>query len=158
MEYKTSVQCRSVNTQNITDIKKEIRKRNMLKSKLVSTLSWSPTFGRGSIIMWRVNFYCYSAMSYRSACVASVSNRVILLNFYCFSAMSYRSACVASVSNRLSYSFFALVPTFSTNSRGNACYAGYIQISDKIKQKYTKNKRNSGRQENSKRFIYLHQK
>ena len=133
MEYKTSVQCRSVNTQNITDIKKEIRKRNMLKSKLVSTLSWSPTFGRGSIITWRVNFYCYSAMS-------------------------YRSACVASVSNRLSYSFFALVPTFSTNSRGNACYAGYIQISDKIKQKYTKNKRNSGRQENSKRFIYLHQK
>ena len=78
MEYKTSVQCRSVNTQNITDIKKEIRKRNMLKSKLVSTLSWSPTFGRGSIIMWRVNFYCYSVMSYRLACVASVSNRVIL--------------------------------------------------------------------------------
>ena len=31
-----------------------------------------------------------------------------------------------------SYSVFALVPTFSTNSRGNACYAGYIQISDTI--------------------------
>ena len=31
-----------------------------------------------------------------------------------------------------SYSFFALVPTFSTNSRGNTCYAGYIQISDTI--------------------------
>ena len=78
LEYKTTVQCRNVNTQNITGIKKEIRKRNMLKSKLVSTLSWSPTFGRGSIIMWRVHFYCYSVMSYRLACVASVSNRVIL--------------------------------------------------------------------------------
>ena len=34
----------------------------MLKSKLVLTLSWSPTFGRGSIIMWRVHFYRYSVM------------------------------------------------------------------------------------------------
>ena len=50
----------------------------MLKSKLVSTLSWSPTFGRGSIIMWRVHFCCYSVLSYRLAWVASVSNRVIL--------------------------------------------------------------------------------
>ena len=43
-------------------------------------------------------------------------------------------ACVASVSNRViarvitppppSFLFFALVPTFSTNPRGNACYAG----------------------------------
>ena len=24
--------------------------------------------------------------------------------------------------------FFALIPTFSTNSRGNACYAGYVAI------------------------------
>ena len=100
LEYKTSVQCHNVNTQNITGIKKEVRKRNMLKSKLVSTLSWSPTFGLGSIIMWRVNFYCYSVISYRLTWVASVSNRVI--------------------------PFFALVPTFSTSSRGNACYAGYI--------------------------------
>ena len=38
-------------------------------------------------------------------------------------------ACVASVSNRVTARksfFFALVPTFSTNSRGNACYAGYL--------------------------------
>ena len=57
-----------------------------------------------------------------------------------------------------SYSFFALVLTFSTNSRGKACYAGYIQISDKIKQKYSKNERNSDRLENLKRFLFLHQK
>ena len=48
-----------------------------------------------------------------------------------------RLACVASVANRVIARklerkrktkrcplFFALVPTFSTNSRGNACYAG----------------------------------
>ena len=33
-------------------------------------------------------------------------------------------ACVASVSSRV-IPFFALVPVFSTNSRGTACYAGY---------------------------------
>ena len=47
-----------------------------------------------------------------------------------------RIACVASVSNRVivrklergSFIFFflALVPTISTNSRGNACYARYV--------------------------------
>ena len=38
-------------------------------------------------------------------------------------------ACVAGVSNRVigRKHFFALFPTFSTNSRGNACYAGYLQ-------------------------------
>ena len=34
----------------------------------------------------------------------------------------------------------------------------HTEISDKIKQKYTKNKRNSGRKENLKRSIFLHQK
>ena len=64
---------------------------------------------------------------------------------------SFRVACVASVSNRVrdkkkiqrrregekrfpslpspspSFLFFALVTTFSTNSRGNTCYAGFFQ-------------------------------
>ena len=38
-------------------------------------------------------------------------------------------ACVASVSSRVrerNFLFFALVPVFSTNSRGTACYAGYL--------------------------------
>ena len=34
----------------------------------------------------------------------------------------------------------------------------HTEISDKIKQKYTKNKRNSDRLENLKRFLFLHQK
>ena len=28
--------------------------------------------------MWRIHVYCYSVLSYRLTCVASVSNRVIL--------------------------------------------------------------------------------
>ena len=45
---------------------------------------------------------------------------------------TFRVACVASVSSRviarkLSFSFFALVPTFLTNSRWNACCAGCFQ-------------------------------
>ena len=38
-------------------------------------------------------------------------------------------ACVASVSSRVrarNFLFFALVPVFSTNSRGTACYTGYL--------------------------------
>ena len=48
------------------------------------------------------------------ACVASVSNRVI----------ARKLERKRSPSPVISF-FFALVPTFSTNSRGNACYAGY---------------------------------
>ena len=43
MEYKTSVQCRSVNTQNITDIKKEIS----LRSKRFQS-SYSAKFEAGA--------------------------------------------------------------------------------------------------------------
>ena len=45
------------------------------------------------------------------ACVGSVSSRVIARKFPSPSTFN---------------SFFALVPIFSTNSRGNACYAGQV--------------------------------
>ena len=70
----------------------------MLKSKLVSTLSWSPTFGQGLIIMWRVHFYRYSVMSYRLTCVASVSNRVIL--FLLSSQLSRRTRAETLATHR----------------------------------------------------------
>ena len=58
-------------------------------------------------------------------------------------------ACVESVSNRvieliipLIFLFcFAVVPTFLTNSRGNACYAGYRTYSDLKRQTFTFNLR-----------------
>ena len=58
-------------------------------------------------------------------------------------------ACVESVSNRAGYWVipliflfcFAVVPTFLTNSRGNACYAGYRTYSDLKRQTFTFNLR-----------------
>ena len=53
-------------------------------------------------------------------------------------------ACVASVTNRAIVGkleqelkkgiFFALVPTFSTNSHGNACYTGYHYLCNRLNQ------------------------
>ena len=110
----------------------------MSKSKLVSVqllVEGSRVFSRGSIILWRVHFCCYSVMSYRLACVASVSNRVI--PFLLSSQLSRR----------------ARAETLATQ----ATYL-HAEISDKIKQKCAKNKHSSDRQENLKRFIFLHQK
>ena len=81
--------------------KKEITKRNMLKSKLLKCNFWS-----------RVDYH--------------VEGKFLLL----FSDVIQIS--LGSKRFQSSYSFFALVPTFSTNSRGKACNAGYIQISDTI--------------------------
>ena len=54
------------------------------------------------------------------------------LETYCNCSSGWNThvlSCVARVSSRVIKDspsfFFALVPTFSTNSRGNACYAGY---------------------------------
>ena len=51
--------------------------------------------------------------------------------YFCFYSTVFFCllACVASVSSRVrarNFLFFALVPVFSTNSRGTACYAGYL--------------------------------
>ena len=59
------------------------------------------------------------------ACVASVSNRVIARKLE-----REQKKVGGGGEKRIPlplprHSFFALVPTFSTNSRGNACYAGY---------------------------------
>ena len=67
------------------------------------------------------------------ACVESVSNRVIA-----------RKRAKKKVSPPPPQSFlfcFALVPTFSTNSRGNARYAGYRTYSDLKRQTFTFNLR-----------------
>ena len=58
-----------------------------------------------------------------------------------------------------SYSFFCSRPNFLDElARKRLQRSLHTEISDKIKQKYTKNKRNSDRQDNLKRFIFLHQK
>ena len=57
-----------------------------------------------------------------------------------------------------SYSFFALVPILDKLARKRLQRSLHTEISDKIKQKYTKNKRNPDRLENLKRFLFLHQK
>ena len=57
-----------------------------------------------------------------------------------------------------SYSFFALVPILDELGRKRLQRSLHTEISDKIKQKYTKNKRNPDRLENLKRFLFLHQK
>ena len=65
------------------------------------------------------------------ACVESVSNRVIA-----------RKRAKKKVSPPPPQSFlfcFALIPTFSTNSRGNACYVGYGTYSDFKRQTFTFN-------------------
>ena len=70
----------------------------------------------------------------RLACVASVSNRVIArkLEREQTKKKSGRGKgkgegkrYLLSLPPPPSFLFFALVPTFSTNSRGNACYASY---------------------------------
>ena len=63
------------------------------------------------------------------ACVASVSNRVIARKL----EREQKKKVEGGVGGESFPSpspvipFFVLVPTFSTNSRGNACYAGYLQ-------------------------------
>ena len=68
------------------------------------------------------------------ACVASVSNRVIARKVRAEAKKKKRWKREGEGRRRGSFFpspspvipfLFALVPTFSTNSRGNACYAGY---------------------------------
>ena len=69
----------------------------------------------------------------RLACVASVSNRVIARKLERkveegeVGGGGRRGSFFPLPLPRQSSFFFALVPTFLTNSRGNACYAGYLQ-------------------------------
>ena len=58
------------------------------------------------------------------ACVASVSNRVIARTL----EQEPTKKGVPSAPPPSFLFSFALVPTFSTNSRGNACYAGYSDL------------------------------
>ena len=63
------------------------------------------------------------------ACVASVSNRVIARKLEREQNKKVEGEGEGShcPPPPPSFLFFVLVPTFSTNSRGNACYAGYLQ-------------------------------
>ena len=68
--------------------------------------------------------------TYKLACVASVSNRVIARKLEREQKKKrWKGEGEGSHSTPPSpvIPFFVLVPTFSTNSRGNACYAGYLQ-------------------------------
>ena len=62
------------------------------------------------------------------ACVASISSRGIPL--FCSRPNVLDEFARKRLLRPVIPCFFALAPTFSTNSRGNACYAGYRAVFD----------------------------
>ena len=109
-----------------------------------ATLSESPILDFNVTLLKPSKLFVSYNPFVRLACVASVSNRVIAGKLereqpkkkWKGEGEGRRQAfpSLPSPSPVISFFFFVLVPTFSTNSRGNACYAGYCSLSRQSKQ------------------------